>query len=159
MGIKFYESGGNSRVRVENFKEIVVQIFDYREEYIKVKNIARKILEFPEISKYHSKMMSFDDDKLHIYWKKILCLNQMKDYKNQIIQNYEKMLEHIIKSIYGLNRLGYEHNDVSIDNIGMRDGYFVLYDYNMSKKKTNNSIENDIQKFYKSIDFHINLCI
>ena len=101
--------------------------------------------------------LSCNDETKTIRWNRINCLNTLKDYTYIIDKNFHKFLWDIFKAITYFSLNGYCHNDVCIDNIGIRDGNFVLFDYNLSKQKKDEYT--DIYKLFKSLQFHFNLPI
>jgi hypothetical protein len=163
-------SSDNSIVYITEGKNYVSQVFKYKDEYNRVKNICLDLNNiFPvnvfirdQLYTYNpmsvlSQMTSYQDSSRTIIWKKIECLNQITDYTFIIKNNYYKFLWDILKAITALHIMGYKHNDPTIDNIGIRDGNFVLYDYNLTRKINipQEDIENDFYSFFKSIRFHL----
>jgi hypothetical protein len=159
-------SSDNSIVYFTN-EQSVSQVFRYKDEYERVKNICLVLNTDVHASindnfytydpmSFLSKMTSFQDSTRTIAWKRIRCLNEMDDYKAIVKTNYYKFLWDIMKAITAFHLLGYKHNDPTIDNIGIRDGNFVLYDYNLSRKIVYpEDIEGDFYLLFKSIRFHL----
>jgi hypothetical protein len=163
-------SSDNSVVYYTEGKDYVSQIFKYKDEYNRVKHICLNLDNiFPvnvfikehlytyDPMSFLSQMTSYQDSSRLIVWKRIHCLNQITDYKFIIKNNYYKFLWDIFKAITALHVMGYKHNDPTIDNIGIRDGNFVLYDYNLTRKLNvaQEDMENDFYSFFKSIRFHL----
>lgn len=157
-------SNGNSVVLIQ--KNEAIQTFKYPNIYNKVKNIIIDLKKNPNTvvildnnqyafdgSKFHTFSLEHRDEKSQVIWEKITCLNQLSNYKELIIEHDEKFYWDILRSITYINMCGYEHNDVSIDNIGIRNGNFVLFDYDMSKKSKDLFTE-DLYKLFRSIKFH-----
>ena len=158
-------SNGNSFVSIQKNKAI--QTFNYPNIYKKVKNIILDLKKKPNTiitldniqytfngSDFHTFFLKYRDGQFQIVWEKIICLNQLDNYKEFLIDHNEKFYWDILRSITYMNMCGYEHNDVSIDNIGIRNGNFVLFDYDMSKK-SKDLFTGDLYKLFKSIKFHL----
>jgi len=64
-----------------------------------------------------------------------------------------KLISQIIDALYMLHINGYCHNDCTLDNIGILDDKFILFDFNLSNKSTN--IKIDICSLINSIKFNI----
>lgn len=93
-----------------------------------------------------------------IVWEKHTCLNSFsKDkLKDIIINNFTKFLWDINKSLYGLHKNFILHGDARIDNIGIINNNFILFDFDGSSIVENNdNFEKDIYDFFKSIKFNL----
>ena len=168
MTSEVLSSSGNSQVIIRGNQAI--QTFNYFSEYKQVKQLAQEI----ENSKYvhlwidtHSytyilklffvEYEQFDDSSQSITWCKVETLNSL-DTKERIAlvsRNLEKLVWDILRAVIGLDLYGFSHGDVSIDNIGMFNGRFVLYDYNMSRITNLSFRSRDLYNFGKSIRFHL----
>lgn len=107
---------------------------------------------------YISRFISFIPDNI-IVWKKHCCLNSFdKESISKIIStNYFKLLWDISKGLYGLHINNVMHGDARIDNIGILDNNFILFDFDGSCIIENTSedvFEKDISDFLESIRFH-----
>jgi hypothetical protein len=163
-----FESSGNSHVELLSVEQQVCarQVFKQPLEYQRVKQMAllihgagpinvlfeRGIRYTYKLQPFHSVLLQNADSKQQIDWKVIQCLNQNERYLWIVQDNIEKFLWDILRGIVGLHVLGYLHNDVSLDNIGIRDGCFVLFDYNMSKRLE--YAHTDFYKLIRSLRFH-----
>jgi hypothetical protein len=160
-------SGGNSIVFLTPAD--AMQTFKIEDEYNRVKTMISDLSRVDPIqvwidSEYYSYTLknyiaeakSFQECSRIITWQRIECLNELDpNVRVQFIEQYiEKLLWDILKAIVGLNLSGYVHNDVSLDNIGIYNGTFILYDYNMSKRGSD--MIRDLSSFKRSIRFHLN---
>ncbi len=111
---------------------------------------------------YISTFISYIPDRI-ICWKFHICLNSFptKFLKSFIHDNILKLMWDISKAIYGLNLCNIIHGDCRIDNIGIKDGRFILFDFDGSRYIDDNEDKDclikDIYDFVTSIKFH--LCI
>lgn len=165
--IKTVSSGGNSVVLLAEKRAI--QIFKYKHEYEKILEFIIDISKCDSVQinltpqrvlKYslfdHLSIMKNGNPHLQtIVWNRIKCLNELdtKDRTTLVTRIIEKLIWDILKIIVGLNRCGYSHGDVSLDNIGYSTDHFVLYDYNMTRK--GNDMRKDLVSFARSIRFHL----
>jgi|688.fasta_scaffold266160_2 hypothetical protein len=165
--IKFVSSGGNSIVML--LKKQAYQIFKYKSEYDKVLDFILELssTNFVEINLTpqrtlcyslfdHLSVMKNKNSRLQtIIWNRLKCLNELdtKDRIALVTRLIEKLIWDILKVIVGLNRYGYCHGDVSLDNIGYSQDHFVLYDYNMTRKS--DDMRKDLVSFIRSIRFHL----
>jgi len=163
---KFVSSGGNSVVML--LEKDAYQIFKYKHEYDRVLDFILDISKNDcvevklgsntirySLLDYLSTMKSKNSRLQTIIWVKLKCLNELdtKERISLVTRFIEKLIWDILKVIVGLNRHGYAHGDVSLDNIGYIENRFVLYDYNMTRKS--NDIHKDLVSFIRSIRFHL----
>jgi len=160
------ESSGNSTVDVVN--DVARQTFRSPLEYQRVKQVSGFIQDAGPINVFlenrvrytfmlqplHTQLMATNDARQLIEWKAIHCLNQDENYLWNVQQNIEKFLWDILRGLVGMHVLGYLHNDPTVDNIGIRDGHFVLFDYNMSKPVTGVDSTSDFYKLIRSLRYH-----
>lgn len=105
-----------------------------------------------------AKLVSYIPDQI-LVWEYHLCLNTMTNtnLKTLIEANLCKFLWDIGRAIYGLHQNNVMHGDCSLDNIGIRDGNFILFDFDGSSFKDEDdfdAFENDIYKLITSLQFH-----
>jgi hypothetical protein len=169
-----YSSSGNSNVTLS--ASSATQQFQSKGEYERCVEIARTIQKSPSISftiqdvnapvweytyrlsDFHSRMESHDVGKQSITWHRIFCLNQIQDVGVRIgliRENRNRFLWDIFRAIFGLHEHGIAHGDVSLDNIGIRQGKFVLYDYNLSQQATEERKNRDVHSLFRSLRFHL----
>jgi len=96
-----------------------------------------------------------------IVFKKITALNQIfpemigggdySRFKAFIAENESKILEQIGNAIDLISKVGWAHGDVVLDNIGVLDDNFVLFDYDQSKQISN--MDGDLKSLQSSINF------
>lgn len=157
-------SNGNSKVLIKD--NITNQYFNHPLTYQKVKKITSILKKKPITTiildkvqytfnglDFHTYAIDYKDDESRINWENILCLNQIDNYIEIYMNNTEKFYWDILRAITYINICGYEHNDVSMDNIGIRNGNFILFDYDMSKK-SNDLFTEDLYKLFRSIKFN-----
>lgn len=106
---------------------------------------------------YIAQFVSYIPDNI-IVWKKHLCLNSFgRDKIVKIINdNYFKLIWDISKCLYGLHVNNILHGDARIDNIGILNDKFILFDFDGSKVVTepNFTFLKDISDFVESIKFN-----
>lgn len=152
--LEYKSSNGSSFVFISTEKNIAVQYYNNQQIHEKIKNIF-DVINKPENS--HINKTIYFNDKMYILnfelkkhlsnfiehkkqdniiiWEKHVCLNSYtKDMLVKILtNNIPKFIWDISKGIYGLHYLFILHGDPSIDNIAIRDGKFILFDYDSSK--------------------------
>jgi hypothetical protein len=92
-----------------------------------------------------------------VVWGKLKTLNSipMKERGEFITDNLPKILWDIGKALYGLHKHKIVHNDCVIDNMGIHNGKFALFDFDGSIEPTENKgLDSDITTLYKSISFY-----
>jgi tRNA A-37 threonylcarbamoyl transferase component Bud32 len=95
------------------------------------------------------KNISITPDISVIKYEKLVQVN-----KNDSITNILLLLSEIAIAFHSIHKYGYTHNDVYLDNIGIRkNGDYVLYDFELAKPFTNPSEDmfNDINIFFEDI--------
>ena len=169
-------SNGSSFVFVSKEKENVYQYFNYEKIAINIEKIFKIIKEKNIINiKLNSFNIDFDFDidiknficeyisyepKNIIIWKKHICLNSYdKKYKKEfILKNLVKLRWDIMKCLYCLHQNNIHHGDPTIDNIGILNGNFILFDFDASKEFENiykyELSKLDVYKFNNSIKFN-----
>ena len=172
--LKYKSSNGLSFVFISEDIDIVLQYYLNKNTCIKIINIFNFIRMTSNINKkiyfekniynlnfnlidFLSYFIDHKEDNI-IVWEKIVCLNSFSKEKlvNIILNNITKILWDISKCLYGLHFNLIIHGDPSIDNIGIRNGNFVLFDFdNSSMNNKNFSDRKDNWDFLKSLDFNI----
>lgn len=174
MVITQVSSSGSSVVKIDNDLDTAHQRFKSQNEYKKVKEIAIELSSYNHTSvfvgrefvlysyegiHFLSQILTTNDKYLTLVWRRISPLNLMNNYKDIIIKNFVKFIWDMLKALTAFNLNGFQHGDPTIDNIGIRNGNFVLYDYNLSSRVQHieEDFENDLYKFFKSIRFHLQI--
>lgn len=168
-----YSSSDQSTVFINPGERVATQIFRHESEYQKVKRVALEIATSPSIHtlcsdgeiysytlvSYHSHLEGYDDRTRTVKWSRILCLNQLDPsiVITCIRKNWIKFFWDIFRGIFGMHVCGFHHGDVSLDNIGIRDGTFVLYDYNLSRanRYASEDLQRDIYTLFRSLRWRI----
>ena len=68
-----------------------------------------------------------------IVWKKIKPLNSVVNLPGFIQKNHLKLIWDLAHALEGLHSIRITHGDSTIDNVGIFNGKFVYYDFDMSK--------------------------
>jgi tRNA A-37 threonylcarbamoyl transferase component Bud32 len=108
------------------------------------------------ISNIHT-LKNFNDPNI-IVWKKINCLNSFDGESkiNIILKNHIKLLWDISKALYGLHINNIYHGDARIDNIGIYNNNFILFDFDGSSLESSNfNFNKDIHDFKTSIKYNL----
>ena len=99
-----------------------------------------------------------------IVWEKIEPLNLLqKDIMKMLIENnIVKLLWDIGRALYGLHQNDIIHGDARIDNIGIKNNNFVLFDFDASKKIDDDRAymyakEKDCNDLIMSIKYHLDI--
>ncbi len=131
----------------------VYQYYCGKETYEYIIQMQKKINRHQlDLKKNITMMINYFPEFQTIVWERIKPLHELsieilKTQTNQIIKQ-------IGQAIKKLHLTGYEHGDCRYDNIGIKNGNFVLFDYNLSRpydQQSNN--ENDYELLYKSLKF------
>ena len=172
--IEVKSSNDSSFVILSEEKENVYQIFSYDQMAKKIFNIINYM------SKNRYQKINFEGDFSHdlsyeynlydyipqlvsyipeniIVWKKHVCLNNFnkEKIKEIICSNIIKLLWDIGLCLYILHSKGIIHGDVCIDNIGIANNKFILFDYDGSEIKYDRNLNyKDLLDFIKSIKFN-----
>lgn len=167
-------SSGNSAVTLTATS--ATQRFQSKGEYERCLKVAQTIQKSPiisvslrdvnipvweysyRLSDFHSRIGSHDASKQTIVWDRIFCFNQIHEAPVRVgllRENRNRFLWDIFRAIFGLHQCGIAHGDVSLDNIGIRQGKFVLYDYNLSQTATEERKNRDIYSLFRSLRFHL----
>lgn len=108
---------------------------------------------------YLARFVSYIPDNI-ITWEHHLCLNLLdnKKLKQLLVSNLTKFLWEIGCALHGLHKNGIAHGDCSIDNIGIRDGRFVLFDFDISVETKGvfdtTLYEHDFYRLKTSLQYH-----
>ncbi len=163
-------SNDSSLVFISNESENVYQYFKYnnRAKYIfnllnfLSKNKICKI-KFDDVINmeynlfdYIARFVSYLPNNI-LVWKKHTCLNSFnkEKIKKIIINNITKLLWDIGLCLVMFNNNRISHGDPTIDNIGIIDNKFILYDFDGSEGLKPLSINRDLYKFINSIKFNL----
>ena len=151
---------------------VFVSAHDYVYQYFKNKNVPLRIIGLLsslnrdvintalditfDLNKYISNYVYFLPANDIIVWKKITPLNSFTaEKKAKIINdNLRKLLLDISKALYGIHINNLLHGDARIDNIGIRDGNFVLFDFDGSSVDEHNVYKKDYYDLITSIIFN-----
>ena len=164
-------SNGNSYVFISNTCNNVYQYYkyDFISEDIfklmsKINKKKRNKIYFEEnkieydIFDYLSQFVSYIPKNI-IVWKRHFCLNMLdKNYLEEFIEkNIFKLIWDICKALNGLHNMNIYHGDCRLDNVGIYNGNFILFDFDASKQtktKEYNLMEKDLYDFISSIKFN-----
>jgi hypothetical protein len=145
---------------------------DYVYQYFKNKNVPLRIVQLLsslnrditnkylgvsfDLNRYISNYVSFLPANDIIIWKKVTPLNSFTvEKKAKIIKdNLHKLLWDISKALYGIHINNLFHGDARIDNIGIRDGNFVLFDFDGTSIDEHNVYKKDYYDLITSIIFN-----
>ncbi len=108
-----------------------------------------------DLQDFICKFVSYEPTNI-IVWKKHVCLNSFDNLsiKNIIVNNLLKLLWDIGRSLYALHQNNIYHGDARIDNIGILNGNFILFDFDGSRISFIDS-EKDVYDFIRSIKFNV----
>lgn len=167
-----FSSSGDSTVKVSAGQ--AVQYFRHVHVYTAVRQIAIELstsspinVLFSDGTRYtyrplafHSRYLAHSDAECSLTWERIHCLNQLEvPVRIHVIRtHFVKFLWDILKGIFAMFACGLRHGDPSLDNIGMRQGRFVLFDYNLSRKVntlTYDDLQRDLYYFVRSIRWNL----
>jgi len=92
-----------------------------------------------------------------IVWKKHKCLNEFNSEKIEeiISENIYKLLWDIGKCLYAFDKINLIHGDARIDNIGIINDKFILFDFDNTSFSNKESYNKDIYDFITSIKFNL----
>lgn len=116
----------------------------------------------PDVRKYIAHLEIYLPPGI-IIWRKHMCLNQLSSQalKLLITMNLHKLLSDVTKALICLKEAGIFHRDVRIDNIGIVDGTFIVFDFDAAlyveeyRRAGGYYTEiSDLDKFIVSINFH-----
>lgn len=94
-----------------------------------------------------------------IAWNRITPLNRLDHQLDFIRKNLYKILYDISKGLYALHSIGVIHNDVVLDNVGIQDGNFVLFDFDGSgsAEEKGKYLSDDFDLLRNSIRYNLDL--
>ena len=173
--LEYKSSNGLSFVFISEEKYNVIQYYSHKNICIKIKNIFDTISKNNLINKkiYYKKVIynlnfnifnfiaNFVDCKYEdniIVWEKHQCLNFLKTdvLVDIIVNNIIKILWDISKGLCALHYHNILHGDARIDNIAIKNNYFVLFDFDSSNMSNDIvSFRKDNWDFLKSLEFNI----
>lgn len=166
-GLKLKVSNGMSHVFVYSKYEDVYQIFKKHATVLRIVELLKSVnniiktdyVEY-DLLKYITNIKRYDIDKKLIIWNKIKPLNsfETEELQSIIINNIFKLLWDIAKALTGLHKNNILHGDCRLDNIGIYEGNFVLFDFDgsrVSNPKEENILYKDFYDFKRSIEFNL----
>ena len=173
--LTYKSSNGLSFVFISDELDNVFQYFLYQTISDKINNIFKAIEQDKLVTKhiyfnkknyelkymledYLSKMVHYKRGDNIITWQKHVCLNEFDtNYKTTfIMNNIVKFMWDISKALYGLHTNCILHGDSRLDNIGIRNDKFVLFDFDCAKMDTDIfSFTKDNWDIMQSLKFHI----
>jgi len=159
-------SNGTSFVFISPEKNNVYQYFSNSNTVYRILKIIESILKVNiklifknstveyNLYDFICQFISYKPDNI-IVWKKHICLNffDSEKIKKIINNNIVKLIWDIGKSLCGLHENKILHGDARIDNIGILNGKFILFDFDGSNLSTDNN--KDIYDFIISIKFNV----
>ena len=157
-------SNGSSFVFISPEKNNVYQYFSNSKTVYKIIKILKKILKvniqltfknnIVEYNLYDFICQFISYKPNIIIWKKHICLNffDKEKIKKIINDNIVKLIWDIGKSLYALHENNISHRDARIDNIGILNGNFILFDFDGSSLNVSNK---DVYDFVVSIKFNL----
>ena len=167
--LKILESSGTNIVLVSDNTEFVIQIYNNRETFKKIYSTVLDIITNPIIcikvtdaynlyfdtTDYLVQPICFNVKRHSCFWEKIKPLNSfsLEKIKQVIRYNKYKIIWDIGKVLFAFHTNGYIHGDCTIDNIGIKNGNFVVFDFDGSSMSKNDEYI-DYSKFFKSLYFH-----
>lgn len=163
-----YQSGGESEVVVRG--TVAYQVFRRPAEFQHVVRVARAIAAATPIHvfwsdgtlytytplEHHAQMIGASATIQTIQWERMVCLNQLPadTVQTRIRNHLHRFLWDILKGLFGLHAYGYSQGDVCLDNIAFRNHRYVLFDYNLSRASSADTISRDLHALIRSIRFH-----
>lgn len=166
--IEIKTSNGLSHVFMYKNPEInyVYQYFKYPTTVNRIKeifnsinfNINKKFLKYSykyNILNNLSNIKDINNTNI-IIWEKINCLNFLENENkiNIILNNIIKFFWDIGKALYGLHINNILHNDARIDNIGIKNNNFKIFDFD-GTNITYTNFDKDIYDLKKSLEFNL----
>lgn len=143
----------------ETFVRIINLLAGIKPVELTIKNDDSSFLRY-DMCEYMPKIVGNREDCNMIKWELITPLNSYTNSEkcNIITNNIVKLLWDIGKAIAGLHENGIYHGDSRIDNIGIKNGKFVLFDFDGSRSCSpkDKHIYKDFSDFVKSIEFNVN---
>lgn len=181
-GLKEKTSSGSSTVYIDNKEDIVYQKFISKATAAKIADIMLKLMKkgvieynilfqtgFGPRKQIHLREkisygvfdyispFRFWDETGVIGWGLIKPLNDSEKTTsaNFLSKNYIKIWYDISKALLALKSIGIMHNDTVIDNIGIRNGKFILFDFDGSgtPESKGKDFTDDFANLRKSFEF------
>lgn len=173
--LNYKSSNGLSFVFISEENDNVFQYYKSQQVCIKIKYIFDVLLRQISINKkiYFKKLIyelnfnifnflanfiEYKNQDNIILWEKHLCLNSFSKDKltDILVNNIIKILWDISKGLYGLHFNLILHGDPRVDNIGIRNNNFVLFDFDSSNIGNEiASFRRDNYDFLKSLEFNM----
>jgi hypothetical protein len=173
--LEYKSSNGSSFVFISEEKKDVFQYYVSQNVCYKIINIFDAILRESLINKkiyfnkcifnlnfnlsnYLSYLVDVKQEDNIIIWEKHVCLNSFskESLTNILVNNITKFLWDISKALYGLHYHSILHGDARIDNIGIRNNTFILFDFDGSNMGNEiSSFKKDNWDLLKSLEFNV----
>jgi len=113
---------------------------------------ARHQLKY-DINDYTVTMVNSFPTLQTIVWERIVPLH---DVPSQTVkQHINRLFWDLGKALNGLHTVGYSHGDSRYDNIGLKNGKFVLFDYNLSTLE--GDYDHDYELLADSLKFNLDI--
>lgn len=110
------------------------------------------------LSNYLSYLVDVKQEDNIIIWEKHVCLNSFskESLTNILVNNITKFLWDISQALYGLHCHSILHGDARIDNIGIRNDTFILFDFDGSNMGNEiSSFKKDNWDLLNSLEFNV----
>ena len=144
----------------------ILNLFTICEENITQKlwlDNKNKVVYIYNLFNYLPRVKDQIDEENIIIWEKIKPLNSLKseEIANTIEKDIIKFLWDIGRALHGLHKNGIVHGDARVDNIGIKNGNYVLFDFDASKKvdmytyTSTHLMNKDYNDFITSINFNL----
>lgn len=174
--ITLTESNGSSTVIISKIHTYIFQHYVSLKVFNNICDLMQKISSSHHITFTHDDFtfsyslkdyitLFIDSINQHntIIWEKIVPCNSLNytSLNTFVTKNIYKIMWDIGKSLYGLHYNNYIHGDPTIDNIGIKNNTFILYDYDNSTKLKFENINSDYYKLNRSFSLYIddkNIC-
>jgi len=160
-------SGGVLTFIIEN---VSVVIQHYRSAQVfqnlvkRFKRLKKAAAQSQQLAGCVAAVMHIDEKHLNIYVDKVMPLNSMfpkqgdeqipAELKRFVQKNAKKILHDCSKSIDLLRQANLAQRDVSVDNIGIKNGNFVLFDYNLLSEGSRQTERIDNKSLVQSLIAH-----
>jgi len=176
---KITSSSGSSNILIFENLDIVVQVYNFKKS-IEIILTLMKILNHKEsieinfkffsgtcfrdriidfnVSKsfnvmdYVCNFVSYDEGSDSIVWRKLIPLKSIQAYESFVRNNWKKFLWDTSIILFILNKLKLTHSDFTLDNLGIYNGNFVIYDLDSIKFEYIDGL--DVNSFINSLRFN-----
>lgn len=116
----------------------------------------------PDVRLYIAKLEVYVPQDV-IIWRRHICLNELTyEGRARLIElNLIKLLTDVTRAIISFDNAGILHRDIRIDNIGMNESNFLVFDFDAAityreyeKAGGRISPTMDLERFIQSVNFH-----